>query len=77
MVNGFFIWGETQVAIVLLQDPLSRTIPVGLLAFRGQFSTNTGGIFAGLAIATIPVIILYLLFHRSVAKGVALGGVFR
>jgi len=77
MVNGFFIWGETQVAIVLLQDPLSRTIPVGLLAFRGQFTTNTGGIFAGLAIATIPVILLYLAFNRSVAKGVALGGAFR
>jgi len=77
MINGFFIWGETQVAIVLLQDPESRTIPVGLLGFQGQFSTNTGGIFAGVAIATIPVVVLYLVFHRSISKGIALGGVFR
>jgi ABC-type glycerol-3-phosphate transport system permease component len=77
MVNGFFVWGETQLAIVLLQDPGSRTIPVGLLDFQGQFSADTGAIFAGLTLATIPIIIIYLVFNRSVAKGVALGGVFR
>ena len=77
MVNGFFVWGETQLAIVLLQDPESRTIPVGLLDFQGQFSANTGAIFAGLTMATIPLIALYLVFNRSIAKGVALGGVFR
>lgn len=77
MVNGFFVWGETQLAIVLLQAPSSRTIPVGLLDFQGQFSANTGAMFAGLTLATIPLVIIYLIFNRSIAKGVALGGVFR
>lgn len=77
LVNGFFVWGETQLAIVLLQDPTSRTIPVGLLDFQGQFSADTGAIFAGLTLATIPLVVVYLVFNRAVAKGVALGGVFR
>lgn len=77
MINGFFVWGETQLAIVLLQAPASRTVPVGLLDFQGQFSANTGAIFAGLTLATVPLIIVYLVFNRSIAKGVALGGVFR
>lgn len=77
MVNGFFVWGETQLAIVLLQTPSSRTIPVGLLDFQGQFSNNTGAMFAGLTLATIPLVIIYLIFNRSIAKGVALGGVSR
>jgi len=77
MVNGFFVWGETQLAIVLLQSPESRTIPVGLLDFQGQFGANTGAIFAGLTMATVPLIVVYLIFNRSIAKGVALGGVFR
>lgn len=77
MVNGFFIWGETQLAIVLLQDPGSRTIPVGLLDFKGQFSADTGAIFAGLTLATVPIVVIYLVFNKSVTKGVALGGVFR
>lgn len=77
MINGFFVWGETQLAIVLLQAPESRTIPVGLLDFKGQFASNTGAIFAGLTLATIPLIIVYLVFNRTITKGVALGGVFR
>ncbi|MCP1428167.1 raffinose/stachyose/melibiose transport system permease protein [Microbacterium foliorum] len=77
MINAFFVWGETQLAIVLLQSPASRTIPVGLLDFKGQFASNTGAIFAGLTLATIPLIIVYLLFNRTITKGVALGGVFR
>ena len=77
MINAFFVWGETQLAIVLLQTPDSRPIPVGLLDFKGQFSDNTGAIFAGLTLATVPVVLLYLVFNRSIAKGIALGGVFR
>jgi len=77
MLNGFNIWGETQVAIVMLVSAQSRTVPIGLLAFQGEFQSNTGAIFAGLTIATIPVLIVYLIFNRQVTKGIALGGVFR
>ncbi len=35
MLNGFNIWGETQVAIVMLIKAQSRTVPIGLLAFHG------------------------------------------
>ncbi len=72
-----FVWGESQLGIALLQDPESQSIPVGLLGFRGQFSVQLGPIFAGLSIATIPVIVLYLIFNRFITKGIALGGVFR
>lgn len=77
MLNGFNIWGETQVAIVMLQSADSRTVPIGVLAFQGEFQANTGAIFAGLTMATIPVLIAYLIFNRQVTKGIALGGVFR
>ena len=60
-----------------LQAPGSRTIPVGLLDFKGQFASNTGALFAGLTLATIPLIIVYLVFNRTISKGVVLGGVFR
>jgi len=77
MINGFNIWGETQIAIVMLTQAQSRTIPVGLLAFQGDFQTNMGAIFAGLAIATVPILVAYLIFQRNITKGIALGGVFR
>jgi raffinose/stachyose/melibiose transport system permease protein len=72
-----FAWGETQLGIILLQTPSSQTVAVGVLGFQGEFVTGYGPIFAGLSIATIPVILLYLGFNRFVRKGIALGGVFR
>ena len=72
-----FVWGEAQLGIILLQQPTSQTVAVGMLGFQGEFTTSLGPIFAGLSIATIPVVILYLAFNRFIRKGIALGGVFR
>lgn len=72
-----YVWGEAQLGIILLQEPTSQTVAVGMLGFQGEFTSSLGPIFAGLSIATIPVIILYLAFNRFISKGIALGGVFR
>ena len=74
MLALIFVWGETQLGVVLLQSPGSQTIPVGLLSFQGQFTSDLGALFAGLSIASIPIMILYLIFNRQVSKGIALGG---
>ena len=70
-------WGETQLAFVLLQDSASQTVAIGVLGFQGRYISQLGPLFAGLTLAAVPVIILYLIFHRFITKGIALGGVFR
>lgn len=77
MLTLVYVWGEAQVGIVMLQTPQSQTVSVGMLGFQGQFTTDLGPLFAGLSLATVPVVILYLIFNRFVTKGIALGGVFR
>lgn len=74
LLNMIWVWGETQIGIVLLQSSDSQTIPVGLLTFQGRFISNLGPLFAGLTMATVPVAIGYLVFHRSVSRGISLGG---
>jgi ABC-type glycerol-3-phosphate transport system permease component len=77
MLTLVFVWGETQLGVVLLQTGDSQTVPVGLLSFQGQYTTDQGALFAGLSLASIPIILLYLIFHKNVTKGIALGGVFK
>jgi raffinose/stachyose/melibiose transport system permease protein len=77
IVTLLYVWGEAQIGIVLLQQPGHQTVAVGMLGYQGQFVSQLGPLFAGLSLATIPVIILYLVFNRFVSKGIALGGVFR
>lgn len=74
MMALVFVWGETQLGVILLQDIRAMTVPVGLLSFQGQWTTNLGPMFAGLAIASYPIIGLYLIFNRNLIQGVAMGG---
>jgi ABC-type glycerol-3-phosphate transport system permease component len=70
-----FVWGEVQFAVVMLTRPGNRTLSVGLLAFQGQFISDQGAFFAGLAIATIPVVVLFLVFQKYVTKGITVGAI--
>ncbi|WP_229754974.1 carbohydrate ABC transporter permease, partial [Mameliella alba] len=74
MMSLVFIWGETQLGVILLQDTRFQTVPVGLLQFKGQWATDLGVLFAGLSIASFPIIGLYLIFHRNLIQGVTNGG---
>lgn len=70
-----WVWSELLFAIVLLNQPDNKTLTVGLLDFRGQYSTDLGVLFAGLTIATIPIVILFVIFQRQVTEGITLGAV--
>ncbi|WP_314177170.1 carbohydrate ABC transporter permease [Streptomyces winkii] len=73
MLGLIFVWSEVQFGVVLLTRPQNRTLSVGLLSFQGQFVSDQGAFFAGLAMATFPVVILFLIFQRYVTSGITLG----
>jgi raffinose/stachyose/melibiose transport system permease protein len=75
LLGLIFVWGEVQFAVVLLTRPQNRTLSVGLLAFQGQFTSDQGAFFAGLVIATVPIVALFLFFQRYVTKGITLGAI--
>ena len=51
-----------------------RTIPVGLAAFQGQFSTAWHLLMAGSVIALLPVLIIYILSQNWFVRGITLSG---
>ncbi len=68
-------WNEFLLAILYVVDDGLRTIPAGLLAFTGKYSTDYPTLFAALSIITIPMIAIYVIFHRQVIAGVTEGSV--
>jgi len=68
-------WNEFLLAMLYIQDDELRTIPVGLLAFTGKYSTDYPMLFAALSIITIPMIGIYVIFHRQVISGMTEGAV--
>ena len=70
-----FIWTWNQFAMPLIyvqRDEL-RPISLGTMFFFGQFTSDRGMIAAGVTIAMIPVIILYLLLQRRFIEGITAG----
>lgn len=70
-------WGEAQLAVALLSAPSGETLPVAALTFQDEYGTNLAGMYAMLAMMTVPVILLYLAFNRTVLRSISLAGVFR
>ena len=73
IINVVGIWSELLFAYVLMNKPEVRTLPVGIVSFRGQYEVAWNLIFAGLAIASIPTLIFFLVFQRQITKGMTMG----
>jgi raffinose/stachyose/melibiose transport system permease protein len=69
------VWNEYLFAYVLLSSKQLHTITVGIYAMKTEFGVNYGPLTAGLSIAMIPVIIVYILFQEKVIQGMTAGAV--
>jgi len=73
LVQGIQLWNELGLANIMLLQPQSRTLPIGLTLFQGQDITDRAGQFASLMIMVAPIVILYLIFDRRITEGMRLG----
>lgn len=67
------VWNDFFFPIVLLRKPESFTIPLGLTQFFGEHQSNFPMAFAGLTIATIPLVALFLVATKQIVAGLTAG----
>lgn len=67
--NNFFL-----PLIVLNKDDL-YTVPLGIMQFQGQYTTDWAKVMAFIALALIPTLIFYLLAERQIIAGLTAGAV--
>ncbi len=73
IVNFIPVWNDFWFPLVLLKDDAVRTVPLATALLFGQYSTNYGLVFAVLSMASIPVILIYLIFSKQFIKGLSSG----
>ena len=73
VVNALWVWNEILVALIFLQKEELRTIMVGLTVFRGRFSVDVPVIMAGLVVASLPMLLMYIFGQRYLVKGLVAG----
>lgn len=75
IVNLNFVWNEFLFANVFLSDKAIQTIPIGLMTFKGDLKVDYTTTLAGLIIASMPLIILFLLMSKQFVRGLTSGAV--
>lgn len=68
-------WNELLFANTFVDDAKYKTLPVGIMSFVGEHSTNWGIIGAGMVIATLPIVLIYLLLSKQVQESFTVGAV--
>lgn len=75
--NFIFLWNEYQIALVFINDPDLRTLPLGLYALSNamQYTGDWVGLMAGVVIIMVPTIILYTVLSERMIAGITMGSV--
>ncbi|MFD5226372.1 carbohydrate ABC transporter permease [Microbacterium sp. NPDC058342] len=75
VLNVLTLWNETMIVLLLVPDQKKQTLNVALLNFYSnmQYTSNWGGLFAGVVIVVLPMIALYLWFGRRIVSGMTQG----
>ena len=66
-------WNEFNIALIMLTNGKLKTLPLGLMFFQGEFTTDWGAMGAAMVIASIPTILIYILLSEQVEKAMTVG----
>jgi len=73
--NVLNVWNEYVLALVIFDSRPLMPLQVALNTFRGEFITQYPLLMAGLTIAALPIILVYILMQKYIIKGVTAGAV--
>lgn len=66
-----FIWNEFVLALLMLTQPSLKTLPVGILQLQAEWTSDWPAIMAGLSIAIVPVLIIFIAAQKYFVRSLA------
>ena len=68
-------WNDYLNPLLMLNDIEKMTLPLGLVFFDSQRSTDLSATMAAATMIMIPMIIIFLLFQKQFIKGMTMSGI--
>ena len=68
-------WNDYFMQLIMLTKTENLTIALGIATMQGESSTDFGLLMAGSALASVPIIIIFLIFQKYFTKGITMGAV--
>lgn len=68
-------WDRFLWPLLITNSPEMRTLPVGIMQFKGQFVVNWHLLMAAAVVSVIPTFIVFLLFQNKIVQGIKMSGI--
>ena len=69
-----YIWNDYFTPLIYISNATKYTLPLGLAAMKGMYSTDWPVLMAATCISVLPVLIAFFLAQDAFVKGVMLSG---
>ena len=69
-----FYWNNFQTPLIIISSSSHYTVPLGLALFVVKNRTSWDLVMAGSVLATLPVLLAFLIFQRYFVRGIAISG---
>lgn len=73
ILTFLYCWNEFLFALSFTLGPDRYTVPVAIALFRGRYQVPWGEVLAGALVASVPVVLLVLVFQRHIVAGLTAG----
>ena len=73
--NAVPIWNDFFFPLIFIQDPQLKTLAQGLTSFFGEYSVNFGVLYAGLTLAALPVVVVFIIQSKRFIAGMTAGAI--
>lgn len=67
-------WNDFSWPLVVLHDPSSYTVPLGLNLMKGLYFTDWTGIMSMSLVSILPMLFIFVFFQRHFVQGIASSG---
>lgn len=72
--TALFAWKDLMWPLIVNMSIEKMTLSSGLVNLMGQYSVDYPQLMAGSLIATVPMIVLFLIFQKQFVEGIATSG---
>jgi multiple sugar transport system permease protein len=68
-------WNDYFMQLIIIRSEKMMTLPLGVALLQQEFTTNYGVIMAGAALASLPMIVIFIMFQKYFTQGITMGAV--
>ena len=69
------MWNELPFSLLIIQNPASRTLTLGIAMMRGEYGIGVPALSAALVIAMAVPLVMFLIFQRRITLGATAGAI--